>query len=66
MMGHLNTGLFSVFALGIPLLTIVLYAFAIYFLISAIRFMKRKQELDQELLYKLDRILEINSSKEKE
>ena len=65
-MDHLNVGtaIFSVFGLVIPLLSLTMYALGIFFLITAVRFMKRKQEQDQVLLQKLDRLIQMNSHKE--
>lgn len=65
-MDHTNAGfaIFSVFGMIIPLLSLALYGVGIYFLITAVKFMKKKQEQDQVLLQKLDRLIELNSQKE--
>ncbi|WP_134686947.1 hypothetical protein [Brevibacillus migulae] len=52
----------------IPLLIMIaIYVFVIYVLVSVLRFMKKKSELDQarnEKLDKLIQVLEANSGKE--
>lgn len=54
--------------MGIPSLMMIVvllfYVFILYCLISALQFMKRKQELDKERNEKLDQLIQaINSNK---
>lgn len=42
------------------LLWFVLYGLAIYFLITTVRFMKKNNKLDQELLKKMDEFIQLN------
>lgn len=41
------------------LITLAVYVFVIYVLVSVLRFMKRKNQLDQERNEKLDKLIQV-------
>lgn len=58
----LQFGAVSIIAKIIPIIMMIIWlfviGFVIYFLITAVRFMKNKNRTDQEILNKLDRLME--------
>jgi len=55
---------FSGVMMFIPfLIMIALYVFVIYVLVSVLRFMKRKNELDQARNEKLDKLIQVLETK---
>ncbi|MGM7700303.1 hypothetical protein ACSVDE_01190 [Pseudalkalibacillus sp. Hm43] len=54
----MDVGFFGLFGLLYTLFILGLFVFAIYFVISLLKFMKNKQKTDQEMNEKLNTLIE--------
>lgn len=59
MQHQIGTGIFQLIALAVPLLSIVVSIFLLYFLVKVLQFMKIKTQQDAQLLQKIDDVIEL-------